>query len=236
MNFYEKLHEKITNGIKLLAVLIDPDKQNESDLILKVKKINNTDKVNFIFVGGSLLSTDIEKTISIIKQFTTKPVIIFPGSSFQLSKNADSILFLSLISGRNPEFLISNHITVAPFIKKNKLDAISTSYILIDGGKNSSVEYISNTKPIPRDKTDIAVSTAITGEMLGHKLCYLEAGSGAKLSIPLEMIKKVKENINIPLIIGGGIKNKEKIKDIFKAGADIIVIGNALEENDEMFF
>ena len=152
----------------------------------------------------------------------------------QISNDADGILFLSLISGRNPEYLIGNHVVAAPLLKKSKLEILPTGYILIESGNLTSVEYISNTLPIPANKVDIAVATAIAGEMLGNKLIYLEAGSGAKYHVNKNIISKVKENINIPLIVGGGIKTNEEISEVCKAGADIVVIGTAIEKEPDL--
>ncbi len=219
-----------TNNKKQLAVLIDPDKQDLIRLKEIVKKIDDK-KIDLILVGGSLITDSIYDTISTIKKHTNIPVIIFPGSYFHISKNADAILLLSLISGRNPELLIGNHVISAHELKKSKLEIIPTGYMLIENGSITSVEYISNTKPIPANKPDIAVSTAMAGEMLGLKLIYMDAGSGAKHPINPLMISKVKQNINIPLIIGGGINTKQKLKDAYTAGADLVVIGTAFEQN-----
>lgn len=225
------IYEQITHCINAkLAVLIDPDKQNAASLLSLIELSANS-KVDFFFVGGSLLlEKNFESTIETIKAHSDIPVIIFPGSNYQLSKKADAILFLSLISGRNPEYLIGQHVVAAPMIKKMEIETIPTGYILVDGGHVSSTSYITQTIPIPEDKIDIAVATAQAGEMLGMKLIYLEAGSGAKNTVSAEMIKEVKRNINVPLIVGGGIRSSEQAEEICRAGADIIVVGNALEE------
>ena len=213
-----------------LAVLIDPDKQNPESLLALVNLATNC-KVDFFFIGGSLLlEKNFEATIENIKASCSIPVIIFPGNNYQLSSRADAVLFLSLISGRNPEYLIGQQVVAAPTIKRMGLEAIPTGYILIDGGRDSSTSYITQTMPIPHDKTDLAVATAQAGELLGMKLIYLEAGSGAKNSVSAEMIKTVKQNISVPLIVGGGIRTSEQAEEICKAGADILVVGNALEE------
>ncbi len=222
--------KKITNNKKQLAVLIDPDKQTLNKLINFVKQINKT-TVDLIFVGGSLVNNNINETINTIKQNTKKPLVLFPGSLNQISKFADAILFLSLISGRNAEFLIGNHVLAAKKIKQSNIETIPTGYILVENGVTTSVEYISNTKPIPANKTDIAVSTAIAGELLGHKIIYMDSGSGAKHIISKEIISAVKSNINIPLIIGGGINTAKKLQSVYKSGADIAVIGTAFENN-----
>lgn len=218
-------------GKKMLAVLIDPDKQNFSEL-LKTLHLCNEQEVDFIFVGGSLLTNgDIEKTARFIKENTSIPLIIFPGSTNQITHYADGILMLSLISGRNAEFLIGNHVVAAPYIKKANLEALSTGYILVDGGAATTVSYISNTLPIPHNKPEIAAVTALAGEYLGMKMIYLDAGSGAKQHISQEMIQQVKATISIPLIVGGGITSATTAQQIYASGADMIVIGNGTEQN-----
>jgi putative glycerol-1-phosphate prenyltransferase len=225
------IYKKIkTSKQARLAVLIDPDKHNAESL-LRLTEISANCKVDFFFIGGSLLmERNFENTIKIIKAHSGIPVIIFPGSNYQLSGKADAILFLSLISGRNPEYLIGQQVVAAPMIKKMGLEAISTGYILVDGGRISSTSYITQTIPVPNTKIDIAVATAQAGEMLGMKMIYLEAGSGAKNTVSAEMIAAVKQKITIPLIVGGGIRSAEQAEEICKAGADVIVVGNALEE------
>ena len=177
---------------------------------------------------------DIDKSFDLIKKNTTIPALLFPGSLLQITNKADGILLLSLISGRNSDLLIGNHVIASARIKRSNLEVLPTGYILIEGGKSTSVEYMSNTKPIPAEKIDIAVATAMAGEMLGLKYIYLEAGSGAKTSINIKIIKGVKENISIPLIVGGGIKTPNDVKSAFNAGADIIVVGNVIEQNPEI--
>ena len=231
MNIYKKILDCKERKKKLFAILIDPDKTDGNSLIQIIKKSNESN-IDLFLIGGSLLIKDrIEEFIQTIKNYSDIPVILFPGSTVQLSKQADGILFLSLISGRNPEMLIGNHVIAAPFLKESKLEILPTGYMLIEGGRITSASYMSNTVPIPHDKNDIAVSTAIAGEMLGLKMIYMDAGSGAKKTISNEMIQEVTENINIPLIIGGGIKTEKEAKEKFEAGADIIVVGNVLEEN-----
>jgi phosphoglycerol geranylgeranyltransferase len=225
------IYEKIKSSNRArLAVLIDPDKQNKGSLERLILLAGNC-KVDFFFIGGSLLlEANFEAVVEAIKKQTDIPVIIFPGSNYQLSKRADAVLFLSLISGRNPEYLIGQQVVAAPTIKKMGLEAISTGYILVDGGRVSSTSYITQTIPVPGNKIDIAVATAQAGEMLGMKTIYLEAGSGAKNTVSAEMIAAVKQQVSIPLIVGGGIRNAEQAEEICKAGADIIVVGNVLEE------
>jgi putative glycerol-1-phosphate prenyltransferase len=220
----------ISSPGKKLALLIDPDNMTVPAIISTVYEANESG-VKIIFVGGSLLSTSIDNTIEVIKKHTDIPVILFPGSYIQLSNKADALLLLSLVSGRNADYLIGNHVFAAPYIKKSGLEVIPTGYILIDGGRTSSVEYVSNTKPIPADKTELVVATAIASEMLGQKLIYLEAGSGANCHVPVEVIREVKKNISLPLIVGGGIKSAVEADNLLKAGADIIVIGTIIEQD-----
>lgn len=230
MTIYDKI---INSSETLLAVLVDPDKANDEHLN-KIIEYSNSGFIDLLFIGGSLVFSSLDIIIEKIKQKTTVPILIFPGNSFQMSDKADAILFLSLISGRNPEFLIGNHVLVAKSIKDSGIETIPTAYILVDSGKLTSVEYISNTKPIPSNKPDIACSTAIAGELLGMKMIYLEAGSGAKNSINIELIERVKESVEIPLIIGGGIRTKKELENIAKAGANIIVIGTLFEKNPDL--
>jgi phosphoglycerol geranylgeranyltransferase len=218
---------------KSIALLIDPDK-SDNDFLSDLIKIASEFKTDYIMVGGSLTFSGTDELIRAIKEKCSIPVILFPGNLLQLSVNADIVLLLSLISGRNPELLIGNHVIAAPFLKGIKDKVISAGYILINCGTKTSVEYMSQTEAIPADKTEIAVATAMAGEMLGLKMIYLEAGSGATYPVPLQMIKSVKENLNIPLIVGGGIRNNNKIYDIFNAGADMIVLGNSCEQNPSL--
>ena len=213
-----------------LAVLIDPDKHDTASLLRLINHADNC-KADYLFIGGSLLlEANFEATVQTIKDHSQTPLIIFPGNNYQLSALADAILFLSLISGRNPEYLIGQQVVAAPTVKKLGLEAIPTGYMLVDGGRVSATSYMTQTVPIPNDKTDIAVATAQAGELLGMKLIYLEAGSGAKDTVSAAMIKEVKRHISIPLIVGGGIRSAEQAEEICKAGADVIVVGNALEE------
>ena len=231
MNIYQSLEKQKSLGKRSFAVLIDPDKVNE--LVLdELIALSIAAKVDYFLVGGSLvISNQLDSVIQHIKKNCTIPVILFPGSSTHISKYADALLYLSLISGRNPELLIGQHVVSAPFIKQSGLEVISTGYMLIDGGAPTTVSYISNANPIPADKNEIAMCTAMAGEMLGMKLIYMDAGSGAKRSITESMIEKVSQNISVPLIIGGGITDPEKAYLNCKAGADLIVIGNAIEKD-----
>ena len=231
MAIYDKFQDKTR---KKLAVLVDPDKPSDAQILSIVEKAKAAD-VDFFFVGGSLLVTDsLDHCIKLIKANCNIPVLIFPGNSLQISKYCDGFLLLSLISGRNPEMLIGRHVIAAPYLKLYGNEIIPTGYMLIDSGKATSVTYMSDTTPIPHDKDDIAMCTAIAGEMLGLKLIYLEAGSGALIPVSTSMISKVSQMINIPLIVGGGIKTPEMAADAVKAGADVIVIGTAFEKEPEM--
>jgi putative glycerol-1-phosphate prenyltransferase len=218
---------------KSIALLLDPDKADKQSLaeILKIAAENQTD---YILAGGSLTFTGIDLLIQSIKEECNIPIILFPGNLLQLSLEADAILLLSLISGRNPELLIGNHVLAAPYLKDIKDKLISTGYILINCGTKTSVEYMSQTEAIPCDKTDIIIATALAGEMLGMKMIYLEAGSGAMKPVPLNVIKSVRENISIPLAVGGGLKTKKEIKETFSAGADMIVLGNGVEKDPQL--
>jgi len=229
---FSSILQNIANGKKMLAVLIDPDKCTNEHLqtLLPLLKEHTP---NFIFVGGSQLKISFSNLIETFKKEINIPVVLFPGDVTQFSPNADALLYISLISGRNAEYLISQHVKAAIPIKKSGLEVIPTGYILIDGAKKSAVEYISNTQPIPRDKKDIALATALAGELLGMKTIYLEAGSGANMPIPLEMIQHVKSQISVPLIVGGGIKNNAQLQAAYRAGADLVVIGNVLETEPE---
>ena len=231
MAIYDKFQDKTR---KKLAVLVDPDKPTDAQIISIVEKAKAAD-VDFFFVGGSLLVTDsLDHCIKLIKEHCDIPVLIFPGNSLQISKYCDGFLLLSLISGRNPEMLIGRHVIAAPYLKLYGNEIIPTGYMLIDSGKATSVTYMSDTTPIPHDKDDIAMCTAIAGEMLGLKLIYLEAGSGALMPVSTSMILKVSQMINIPLIVGGGIKTPEMAAEAVKAGADVIVIGTAFEKEPEL--
>jgi phosphoglycerol geranylgeranyltransferase len=230
-SLYHQLTEKKQAGKKSFAVLIDPDKVNETSIEALVQ-LSVPAKVDYFFVGGSLvISNHLDECIRQIKKACNIPVVLFPGSPSQVSRYADALLYLSLISGRNPELLIGQHVVSAPFVKKSGLEIMPTGYMVIDGGAPTTVSYISNATPIPSDKNDIAMCTAMAGEMLGMKLIYMDAGSGAKRPITEDMIKLVAQHIEVPLIIGGGITDAEKAYLNCKAGADIIVVGNAIEKD-----
>jgi putative glycerol-1-phosphate prenyltransferase len=223
----------LLNKDKKIALLIDPDKATDAsfiDLLVIAKK----SKVDFILAGGSITFNDINTLIDKIKDNCEIPVILFPGNLLQLSHKADAMFLLSLISGRNPELLIGNHVIAAPFLKNMKSKLISVGYILIGCGSKTSVEYISQTEAIPADKPEIVVATALAGEMLGMKMIYLEAGSGAESHVPATIISSVRDNVSAPIAVGGGITNKEEVKKIFLAGADIIILGNGCEKRSEL--
>ena len=219
----------------MFAVLVDPDKYDSpidlQELIYNLKQA----LPDIIFIGGSLVNNgNFELVINELSNLKIAPVIIFPGNNKQVSSNADAILLLSLISGRNADFLIGQHVVSAFDIKNANLEVIPTGYMLIESGPTTSAQYMSNTQPIPYNKTDIAIATALAGEQLGLKFIYMDGGSGAKNPISKEMIKGVRQTVNTPLIIGGGIRNKEQAIDAWNSGADIVVIGNAIENNPEL--
>jgi phosphoglycerol geranylgeranyltransferase len=227
------LLEKIQNktNSKSLAILLDPDKLDVYSLNQRIEAINAYN-IDYVFVGGSLITSDkLDWMLTELKTRTTAPKIIFPGHGTHINDKADGILLLSLISGRNAEFLIGQHVISAPILKRSSLEILPVGYILIDGGKPTTVSYISNTSPIPADKPDVAAATALAGNLLGLKLIYLDAGSGAENAIRPELITAVKKSIDTPLIVGGGINTIEKANAAWQAGADIIVVGNAIESN-----
>ena len=220
----------LKNGKRRIAILIDPEKTKEQDQIDALAEKVNILKPTFLFVGGSTVTKDdLHKCIDNLKAKTDIPIILFPGSHQQISENADGILFLSLISGRNPDFLIGHQVESAHLLKEMDLEIIPTGYVLIDGGKPTAVTYISQTTPIPADQLQIASQTSIAGEMLGLKTIFLDAGSGAQQTVSKEMISAVRSAISVPLIIGGGIKSITDIDYAFEAGADLVVIGNQVE-------
>ena len=216
---------------KMISILIDPDKATENQID---KLIGHPDFINvdFIFVGGSLVTDgNMGHCIHLVKQRTQKPVVIFPGSPNQIDNQADGLLLLNLISGRNSDLLIGRHVESSHKLKNSNLELLSTGYILLDGGRTTTVSYISNTTPIPQDKPDIAAATALAGCQIGHKLIYLDCGSGANKHASEKLIQCVKNEISVPLIVGGGIKTQYDAEKVFRAGADIVVVGNHLEKN-----
>lgn len=231
MDIYSGARE---NKAKQFAILVDPEQCDKKTLGVVISLASSC-SVDYILVGGSLLVKDhLDECIQLIKSETGLPVILFPGSEMQVNGKADAILLLSLISGRNPELLIGKHVAAAPYLKESGLEIIPTGYMLIESGNSTTALYMSNTNPIPREKDDIAVCTAMAGEMLGLKMIYMDAGSGAALPVPTSMISSVKKQLSIPLIVGGGISTPEAAVESCQAGADIIVVGTAIEKDPGM--
>jgi putative glycerol-1-phosphate prenyltransferase len=226
---------RIVKGDNKIALLIDPDMAIKSDWLFDVLSLVNNSGIDVILIGGSLVFNidRLDEIIITIKKLTTLPVYLFPGHPTQISKFADGILFLSLISGRNPELLIGQHVISAPTIKSYNLNVISTGYMIV-GNSSTSVHYMSQTHPLPANKPDIAIATALAGEMLGLQCIYMEGGSGADQPVSKNLIKSVSDQLNIPLIIGGGINHPDKVKEAFNSGADLVVIGTAIEKMPEM--
>jgi geranylgeranylglyceryl phosphate synthase family protein len=234
MQIYTSIINSKAKGLKQLAVLIDPDKVDGNHLPELINRCVDSN-VDYIFVGGSLLTKgNLHSTIEAIKSLCSIPVLIFPGSHQQIEPNADALLLLSLISGRNPELLIGQHVIAAPFIKKSGLEVLPTGYLLIESGTQTTVQYISNTTPLPSNKPEISACTALAGELLGMKLIFAEAGSGALNAVPEKIIKAIRDVISVPLIVGGGIRTAEQARKSCDAGADIIVVGNILEKEPEL--
>jgi putative glycerol-1-phosphate prenyltransferase len=231
---YHSFSDRKRAGKKSFAVLIDPDKVNDQN-VAQLIELSVSSKVDYFFVGGSLVvSNYLDQCLQLIRKSCSIPTVLFPGSPSQVSKYADALLYLSLISGRNAELLIGQHVVSAPMVKKSGLEVMSTGYMVVDGGAPTTVSYISNSSPLPSDKSEIAVCTALAGEMLGMKLIYMDAGSGAKNPISETMITKVAQSISVPLIVGGGIVDPEKAYLNCKAGADVIVVGNAIEKDSNL--
>ncbi|MDX9750490.1 MAG: geranylgeranylglyceryl/heptaprenylglyceryl phosphate synthase [Flavobacteriales bacterium] len=224
-------------GRKLLAVLIDPDfGQDEARLERTVQNACMA-RADLILVGGSLLTTTTcDRCVERVKQLSDRPVVLFPGSPAQLSRHADAVLFLSLISGRNPELLIGHHVTAAPTVRAMGIEAIPTGYMLIDGGLPTTVSYVSQTAPIPHDKPGIAAATAIAGELLGLRTIYMDTGSGAERTVSPEMIAAVRNSVDLPIIVGGGIRDAGTARALCASGADVLVVGTAFEEDPEGIF
>lgn len=235
MKILDILKDRHKQGKKSMAVLVDPDKIEGPGRLKNLLNLASENCVDFFFVGGSLMTTNnLSEVVQEIKENVGIPVVLFPGNSMQLDPGADAILFLSLISGRNPDLLIGQHVVAAPILKNNRIEVMPTGYLLINSGKITSVAYISNTTPIPDDRYTLAACTALAGEMLGLQLIYLDAGSGAEKEISPRMISAVRKAVNLPLIVGGGINTAQKAIAALEAGADMIVIGNALEKNPDL--
>lgn len=234
MNILESITKGRKDAKKQLAVLVDPDKSDTQHL-KELARIAVDNKIDYFFVGGSLLvNNSLDSCISLLKELSGIPVVLFPGNTLQMSYRADAMLFLSLISGRNAEMLIGRHVVAAPYLKLSNIEVIGTGYMLIESGRPTAVSYMSNSDPIPSDKNDIAMCTAMAGEMLGLKLIFMDAGSGAINPVSASMIEHVSKTISIPLIVGGGINTPELAATAVKAGADLIVIGNAVEKDPSL--
>lgn len=235
MNMLKTLEKRAATGQKSLAVLIDPDNVEDIGSVNNLVNLAKECYVDYFFIGGSLITQqNLDNIIRTIKSSCNIPVILFPGSNMHLDLSADGILFLSLISGRNPDLLIGQHVLAAPILKNSGIEVLPTGYMLVNAERSSAASYMSNTSPIPPDKYSVAACTAMAGELLGLKIIFMDAGSGAKEAISYKMISQVKRSINIPLIIGGGINSVAKANAALEAGADLIVIGNAIEKNPNL--
>lgn len=224
-------------GRKQLAVLIDPDFGQDEERLERTVQNACMAKADLIFVGGSLLtSAAFDRCVRMVRAISDRPVVLFPGSPAQLSEHANAVLFLSLISGRNPELLIGHHVTAAPTIKAMGIEAIPTGYMLVDGGKPTTVSYVSQTVPIPHDKPGIAAATALAGSLLGLRTIYMDTGSGAKRTVSEAMISAVRAHVNLPIIVGGGIRDVATARALCLAGADVLVVGTAFEQDPEHIF
>ena len=234
-NSYESIKQSKAAGQKLLSILLDPDKIDWPNLHELVRKINQSPATHLLIGGSQVFSDRIDELTQAIKHNCGLPVLLFPGNPSQISDKADGILFLSLLSGRNPDFLIGHHVQAAPMLKKTNLEIIPTAYLLIDGGCETAVARVSQTRPLEAGNLPEILATALAGEMLGNQLVYLEAGSGAKFPVSEACIRLVSENISVPLLVGGGITTFDGIRKAQAAGADMVVIGTAFE-NDLSFF
>ncbi len=231
MKVLQRIRDRAAGGRKQFAILVDPDKTTPARLTALCRAAE-AGRADFFFAGGSLLTDDsLGRCLRLIRRHSRLPVVLFPGNALQVHREADAILFLSLISGRNPELLIGKHVTAAPLIRAYGLESVPTGYILVDGGKPTSVQYISGTLPIPRDKDDIAAFTALAGELLGLQCMFLDAGSGALHPVSASMIAAVRKRVRVPVIVGGGIRTPEQAVAAAQAGADVVVVGNSLEKD-----
>lgn len=227
------IQTNIAQNKKMLAVLLDPDKCKQSN-VLEIVDLMNRYSPDFIFVGGSRVSSSVDQLVDVLKSQCSLPVVLFPGDVSQFTPKADALLYLSLLSGRNAEYLIGQHVRSSIEIKASGIECIPTAYLLIDGAKISAVEYVSNTRPMPSDAHEWIVATALAGQLMGMKMIYLEAGSGAQNTVRADVIRAVRAQVDLPLIVGGGIKSAEQLQAIYAAGAHIAVVGNALETNPHM--
>jgi len=233
----QHIEDARVHGRKLLAVLIDPDYGADEAALERTVQNACMASADVLFVGGSLLtSSSFDRCVALVKRWSTKPVVLFPGSPSQLSAHADAVLFLSLISGRNPELLIGHHVTAAPTVKALGIEAIPTGYMLVDGGRTTTAHYVSQSFPIPHDKPGIAAVTALAGELLGLRAIYLDTGSGAPKCVSPEMVAAVRAAVALPIIVGGGIRHAEQARALCEAGADVLVVGTAIEQDPEIVF
>ncbi len=230
VNCYQYILDAIAKGRKLFTILIDPEKCDSKKLEQYANAIN-ANPVDFVFVGGSQMQCSVTETVSFLRSRLSIPIVLFPGNALQFAENSDAILLLSLISGRNAEFLIGQQVKASKMLKKSAIEILPTGYVLIDGGRESATEKVSKTQPISATDTELIVATALAGEQLGLRLIYLEAGSGALAPVSKEVIAAVHAELSVPLIVGGGIKTREDLLAAYASGADMVVVGNALEEN-----
>lgn len=231
MKVFENINRWRSEGRKVIVPLVDPDRYDPSFIdSLKGRAAD----VPMLFVGGSVVTSDTDSVVRDIKARLGADVVLFPGDYSQVSQSADAILFLSLLSGRNPEYLIGQQVKSAPVIRRLGIETISTAYLLIDGGRVTSVQYVSNTQPLPADKPDLVLATAIAAQMLGFRMIYLEAGSGAARPVSPDVIKAVRSAVSLPIIVGGGLRSAEAVKAAFDAGADMVVVGTAFEQNPDL--
>lgn len=227
-----KIYQQFSQKTGQIAVLIDPEKTNGEEQLIALAEKSHFAGISYFFIGGSTVnSKDFKKTTACLRKHSNIPIIIFPGGNNQLSKDADGILYLSLLSGRNPEYLIGQHVASANEVLELGIEVIPTAYILIDGGTKSSVAYVSQTTPIPVHQQNIALNTAIAGYLQGKKVTYFDAGSGAKNTVPATLIHSLKEKIDTVTIVGGGIQTIDEIDSLCEAGTNIIVIGNKIEND-----
>lgn len=232
-----RIEQAKAQGQKLLAVLIDPDFGTDEAALERMVQNACMAKADLLFVGGSLLtSSSFDRCVELVKRWSNQPVVLFPGSPAQLSAHADAVLFLSLISGRNAEMLIGHHVTAAPTMKALGIEAIPTGYLLVDGGRTTTAHYVSQSSPIPHDKPGIAAATALAGELLGLRAMYLDTGSGAPRSVSPAMVAAVRATVELPIIVGGGIRDAEQARALCDAGADVLVVGTAIEQDPEIVF
>lgn len=231
MKVLQRIRERSKAGRKQFAILVDPDKTTPARL-RALCRAAEAGRADYFFAGGSLLTDDsLSRCLRLIRRHSRLPVVLFPGNALQVHRLADAILFLSLISGRNAELLIGKHVTAAPLIRAYGLESVPTGYLLVDGGNLTSVQYISDTRPIPRDKDDIAAFTALAGELLGLQCMFLDAGSGARYPVSAPMITAVRKRVGVPIIVGGGIRTPDQAVAAARAGADVVVVGNSLEKD-----